>query len=245
MDIEDFINQRTKYPWAETPCLYIVKQMFQGNTAYRCGMAGGSLYTDADRPYNSSNLSGLIGRLNMYKNMWLPMKGKIFAALRIPAKLANVAGTRLGGSLTSPYSINQGNKTLVKIREADFHATLDSRHLRWDKDKKNELFEPKKSVDELIACLRTVESTLDMYIFDENGPKIDNAYRGGNRRKSSNIVTLNKRQTPRTSALGKNYNQATPAVEIRLSKKNVNLLRSEDPSKYELLLNLVEIAKGL
>ena len=83
MDIEEFINEA--HPWALTPCLYIVKQMFRGNTAYRCGMAGGSLYADADRPYNSSStLSGLIGRLNMYKNMWLPMKGKIFAALRIP-----------------------------------------------------------------------------------------------------------------------------------------------------------------
>ena len=244
MDIEKFINEA--HPWALTPCLYIVKQMFRGNTAYRCGMAGGSLYTDADRPYNSSStLSGLSGRLNMYKNMWLPMKGKIFAALRIPAKLANVVGTQLGGSSSTPYSINQGSKTLVKIREADFHATLDSRNLRWDKDRKNELFEPNKSVEELISCLRTVESTLDMYIFDKNGPKIDNAYRGGNRRKSSNIVSLNKRQTPRTSATGKNYNQATPTVEIRLSKKNVNLLRSNDPKKYELLVSLVEIAKSL
>ena len=244
MDIEKFIEKR--HPWAETPCLYIVKQIFEGNVAYRCGMAGGSLYADSDRPYNTGSKSGgLTGRLNMYKNFWLPMKGKIYAAMRIPAKLANVTGTLLGGSLNTQYSINQGNKTLVKIREADFHATLDSRNLRWDKDKKNELFEPKKSVEELIACLRTVESPLNMYIFNSEGPIIDPAYRGGSRRKSSSVVSLQKRQTPRSSALGKDYNQAAPTVEIRLSKKNVALLRSDDPQKYELLLSLVNIVKGL
>ena len=117
-------------------------------------MAGGTLYTDADRPYNAgSKSSGLIGRLNMYKNFWLPMKGKIFAALRIPAKLANVVGTQLGGTSSTPYSINQGSETLVKIREADFHATLDSRNLRWDEDNKNELFKPKNLWRNLLlAC---------------------------------------------------------------------------------------------
>jgi len=39
MDIEVFLKQKPQ--WAYQPCLYIVKQMFEGNNAYRCGLSGG------------------------------------------------------------------------------------------------------------------------------------------------------------------------------------------------------------
>ena len=49
----------------------------------------------------------------------------------------------------------RANFTLVELREMEFHAALDERGLRWQKDKRNELFQPQKSIDELIQALRT------------------------------------------------------------------------------------------
>ena len=35
MDIDTFLQMKPM--WAYEPCLYIVKQMFPGNNAFRCG----------------------------------------------------------------------------------------------------------------------------------------------------------------------------------------------------------------
>ena len=105
MDIEKLISMKPDVFFR--PHLYIVKQMFQGNTAFRCGMAGGSLYKGADRPYGSEaqgNLTGLLSRMTMYQNYWLPLKGTIFAALTIKEQLVSKPDDRLGTCLlyTSP-----------------------------------------------------------------------------------------------------------------------------------------------
>ena len=47
MDIDVFLKQKPQ--WAYQPCLYIVKQMFEGNNAYRCGLSGGLQFKDSDR----------------------------------------------------------------------------------------------------------------------------------------------------------------------------------------------------
>ena len=49
MDIYVFLKQKPQ--WAYQPCLYIVKQMFEGNNAYRCGLSGGLQFKDSDRVY--------------------------------------------------------------------------------------------------------------------------------------------------------------------------------------------------
>jgi hypothetical protein len=236
MEIEAFIEK--KYDWAQSPCLYIVKCMFEGNEAYRCGMAGGSLYNDADQPYNSeTSLKGLYGRMTMYKNYWLPMVGRIFACLRIPAKLAGREDDRFGVDVNgNRYSIDHGSRTLVRLREEEMHREMDRRGLRWNEDKKNELFEPKKTVDELIACMRTIQSPLEMYTFDEGGANLDQRYRGGGRRKKDDTILLSERQTK-----GRKATQDTkaPVLDIRLSRNNIDLLRSNDPKKFNLLLDLV------
>ena len=74
MDIETFLQMRPT--WAYQPCLYIVKQMFPGNNAYRCGAAGTQLFRQADPVYGADrtgSLTGLLGRMTMYKNYWLPL----------------------------------------------------------------------------------------------------------------------------------------------------------------------------
>ena len=42
MDVDTFLQLRPA--WAYEPCLYIVKQMFPGNNAFRCGAAGTQLF---------------------------------------------------------------------------------------------------------------------------------------------------------------------------------------------------------
>ena len=76
MDVDTFLQLRPA--WAYEPCLYIVKQMFPGNNAYRCGAAGTQLFKAADPVYGSDrsgSFTGLLGRMTMYKNYWLPLKG--------------------------------------------------------------------------------------------------------------------------------------------------------------------------
>ena len=80
-----------------------------------------------------------------YMGFWTPLKGTIYAALRIKAQLVAKPDQRLGTDyLGNAININQANQTLVRIRERDFHDVLDSRGLRWDRERKNELFVPGK-----------------------------------------------------------------------------------------------------
>ena len=85
MDLETFIGMRPE--WAQEPCLYIVKQMAMGNNAHRCGASGTHMYRDGDSPYGTPSFTGLLGRMTMYLNYWLPVQGVIYAALRIRKQL--------------------------------------------------------------------------------------------------------------------------------------------------------------
>lgn len=239
MDIEDFIDK--KYKWAQSPCLYIVKQMFNGNTAYRCGSSGTSLFSGMDQAYGTElSQKGLYSRLNMYKNFWLPLKGTIFACLRIPAKLVAKENERVGEDVEGrPYNINNASRTLVRVREKQMHDVMDKRSLRWKdengKTRKNELFEPKKSVDELISCMRTING-LEMYLFNKDGPYLDPAYRGGSRHAKDTTVITEVRALPDRQSTA---DSKAPVLNIRLSKNNIEMLRSDDPQKFALLLTLV------
>ena len=53
MDIDTFLQMRPV--WGYEPCLYIVKQMFPGNNAYRCGAAGTQLFKNADLVYGADS----------------------------------------------------------------------------------------------------------------------------------------------------------------------------------------------
>ena len=113
MDIDTFVQLQPG--WAYEPCLYIVKQMFPGNNAYRCGAAGTQLFKNADLVYGadkSGSFTGLLGRMMMYRNYWLPLKGTLYAALRIRKQLvarqANVSAlTAKESSITSIVAIRR------------------------------------------------------------------------------------------------------------------------------------------
>ena len=238
MDIEQFL--KLKPSWAYQPCLYIVKQMFEGNNAYRCGLSGGLQFKDSDRVYGADkpgSLSGLLSRMSMYMGFWTPLKGTIYACLRIKAQLVAKPDQRLGSDyLGNPININQGNQTLVRIRERDFHDVLDSRGLRWDKERKNELFVPgKKGVIELIAAMRQVKGE-EMYIFSDKGPVEDVFYRGGSERKSMTVInTFQKQMQPREAA----FEARAQSITIKLSQKAIEELKADSPAKFAQLIKLI------
>ena len=239
MDIDVFLKQKPQ--WAYQPCLYIVKQMFEGNNAYRCGLSGGLQFKDSDRVYGADrpgSLSGLLSRMSMYMGFWTPLKGTIYAALRIKAQLVAKPDQRLVTDyLGNAININQTNQTLVRIRERDFHDVLDSRGLRWDKERKNELFVPgRKGVIELIAAMRQVKGE-EMYIFSEDGFVQDAFYRGGSERRGTTVTnTFHKQMQPREAA----FEARAATITIRLTPKAIQELQGESPAKFAQLIRIID-----
>ena len=240
MDIDTFLQMRPL--WAYEPCLYIVKQMFPGNNAFRCGAAGTQLFKNADLVYGvdrSNSLTGLLGRMTMYRNYWLPLKGRLYAALRIRKQLIARPGQRVGvDSFGAQYNIDRGNQTLVLQREAEMHAEMDKRGLRWQKDKKNELFAPRKSVKELIDAMRTIRGE-DMYLFDSETIREDTTYDGG--RDRLELVMTQKRELPPRAAATE---ISAPTITLKLSKKAIEELQLLDPVKLAKLVDIIDAVTG-
>ena len=65
MDIDTFLQ--LKPAWAYEPCLYVVKQMFPGNNAHRCGATGTQLHKDADLVFGADRSGSLTG---LTKGVW-------------------------------------------------------------------------------------------------------------------------------------------------------------------------------
>lgn len=240
MDIDTFLQLRPA--WAYEPCLYIVKQMFVGNNAFRCGAAGTQLFKGADLVYGAEKpgaLTGLLGRMTMYKNYWLPLAGTLYAALRIRKQLVAHPGQRVGGDMFGgQYNIDRGNQTLVLQRESEMHAEMDRRGLRWRGDKKNELFTPHKNVNELIGVMRTIRGE-EMYLFDAETIREDSAYRGG--RERVQLVTTTRRALPLRDAA---VETSAPAITLKLSKRAVEELKAHDPVKLAKLVEIVDAVLG-
>jgi len=239
MDINKFLDLRPS--WGMEPCLYIVLQRFPGNNAHRCGSSGTHLYKDSDQVFGAerAQLTGLLGRMNMYTNFWLPLRGYIFAALRVKRQLVANPQHRTSTDFTGRvYNITKGQHTLVLEREMQFHQELDKRGYRWQKEKRNELFVPgPKGVEELIATLRTIQGE-EMYLFDEDSIIEDHTYRGGRERRGAPVIleTGERQQPPRE---GKDQ---APTIKIKLSREAIEALRSNDPYKHRLLMSIVKAA---
>ena len=237
MDIEQFLQLRPQ--WAMEPCVYIVRQMATENpNAHRCGASGTHLFRDADLPYGSENASttGLLSRLQMYQGFWQPVKGKIFAALRVKrALVAEVDHHRTGEDFRGNiYNIDKGHHTLVLTREREFHSALDARGYRWQADKRNELFVPRRSVQELIATLRTVKGESLYLMFPDGTVVEDEAYRGGSRHMPEAITIQ-----PTAVRQVQDRDARVPSLTIRLSKDSVDQLRATNPNQFAKLMAIV------
>ena len=239
MDINKFLDLRPS--WGMEPCLYIVLQRFPGNNAHRCGSSGTHLYKDSDQVFGAerAQLTGLLGRMNMYTNFWLPLRGYIFAALRVKRQLVANPQHRTNTDFTGRvYNITKGQHTLVLEREMQFHQELDKRGYRWQKEKRNELFVPgNQGVDALISTLRTIQGE-EMYLFDEDTIIEDHTYRGGRERRGAPVILeTGERQQPHRE--GKDQ---TPTIKIKLNREAIEALRSKDPYKHQLLMSIVKAA---
>lgn len=218
MDIAKFLEEMPN--WASNPCLYIVKQDVKDNVAYRCGMAGRKLFAGSDLAYGSEySKTGLNSRINMYIGFWknsTPFTGTIYAALTIRKQL--VAG-------------ENANKTLVQIREKEFHAILDEKNYRLFPNK--ELFVPgRKGVKELINALRQVKGE-QLYLFDSKKWTIDSEYDSSATPLPQPAVlkTQPKRQV---ATEGK-----AKTITIKLSKKAIEELKEGSPKQFKEILALI------
>ena len=236
MDLQDFLNLRPEF--GMEPNLYILKQDCGNNKAYRCGASGTFLHKDADLVYGAerAQVTGLLGRCQMYKNFWLPVKGTIYACLRVKRQLVATNKHRTNvDSEGNTYNITKGNHTLVLAREAEFHAVLDERKLRWVDPRTNErtdseLFET-NDVENLINALRTIIGQ-ELYLFDSKGYTRDAKYRGGKGHQDL-ILTRPKKQQPRTVKDGK-------TLQLKLTKQAIEQLRMGDPELLEKLVDLLQ-----
>ena len=226
-----------KPSWAYEPCLYIIRQTDSIN-AFRCGASGTKAFKDEDRVFGADrpgSLQGLLSRCAMYLGFYEPLVPKIYAALRIRKQLVAKKDQRTGTDFQgNTYNIDKGGQTLVLAREALMHDRMDRRNLRWKPERKNELFVPKKSVDELIAVMRTIPGE-EMYIFGENSIEEDTAYRGGRVRTSDDNVQTNT--TQRTQP-GRELKDNIPSVRLKLSRRAIQELSDHDPETFVELVKL-------
>ena len=235
MELEALLKMKPE--WAYEPCLYIIKQTDMIN-AYRCGLSGSSLHQDIDRVYGSDRsgaLTGLLSRMSMYLGFYTPLVPKIYACLRVKRQLVASQSQRVSTDFAgNVFNVDRGNYTLVRARESLMHDRMDARGLRWKSDKKNELFVPKKSVEELIAVMRTIPGE-EMYLFNEDSIETDDAYRGGRAddrvKGDTQVRTLPFREV--ASEL------KTPSITIKLSKRAIEDLRNGNPKRYESLVDII------
>jgi len=228
------------YDWAQEPHLYCVLQTPQNlaNPAYRCGAAGTQLFKDNDLPFRSSEGSqkGLAGRMTQYNNYWLPNVGRIYACLRIKKQLVALPHQRTAGEDGAIYNVDRGNQTEVLAREAHYHHFLDQKGLRWQKDRNNELFQPKKGPMEIIEALRRVQG-LQLILFDEDDWREDVLYDGGDTKvpKTLKVTETTQRTTPARAS-------ADQSLVIKMSKTGIEQLRAGNPLAYSRLMNLMREA---
>ena len=118
------------------------------------------------------------------------------------------------------------------------HSEMDKRGLRWQKDKKNELFAPRKSVKELIDAMRTIRGE-DMYLFDSETIREDTTYDGG--RDRLELVMTQKRELPPRAAATE---ISAPTITLKLSKKAIEELQLLDPVKLAKLVDIIDAVTG-
>ena len=245
MELAELLKRRPD--WSLSPCLYVITQdqKFHPKIS-RCGASGTRLFQGSDNPYRSDeNQSiGLIGRVQTYYGYHLPISSKIHAALRVRQRLVARVGDRVeGDSEGNSYAVNRNNFTEVLFKEAIFHQRLDAKNYRWMKDRKNELFQPQRSTNELVDVLRTVEG-IEMYMFEPQNIRLDLKYDGGTpiTSQESNEIQMRitePRQTPMRTA---SSTARAPQISLRLSKEAIEALQKDNPTKYALLVEIVRAA---
>ena len=183
MDLTFFIQNKHLIEVAEKPGLYAIMQSHlpRPMQAFRCGLAGSQL-DQAAKAFGSKEAS-FVSRFATYLNYWLPTDGKVYACLtvprnRIPGFAERVLKTEpLEGDNREEYQHLHDSKTLIKLREEQYHRLLTSGsdamlrlglpNTPLDK-RKSEFF--RGPLDKVIKSLKQI-GTGDLYLFSSNNIK--------------------------------------------------------------------------
>ena len=233
MDVETFLL--SDWEGADGPALYIVGQTYLPRDLRdirRCGASGTkNIGRETDGLYRNQ-LSSLNSRLSMYKNFWLPGKATIYAYLTQPKRrptakeAVGLQGTNMDGTI---YNIEPGDQRgVVLVREKLFHKALDDLGLRWDPNRRNELF--KGTLNIMLQAMRSVPG-LKMFLCENNRVFVDDTY--DPQVDEDDIGTIPQRRTTRPPLVIK----ATPQVAARLTPDVINQIvdMTDEDSEVETI----------
>jgi hypothetical protein len=149
--------------------------------AYRCGLAGSQL--DQAAKSLGSKEASFVSRFATYLNYWLPTDAKVYACLtvprtRIPGFAERVLKTeRIEGDNREEYQHLHEMKTLIKLREEQYHQLLTSGSDPMTRlglsdtpleKRRSEFF--RGNLNKVIASLKAI-GTGDLYLFSSNNIK--------------------------------------------------------------------------
>ena len=260
MDFIDFINnQDGRLEMTEKAGLYCVMQsnIPKHLSAFRCGLAGRPI--DSATQFKSTEGS-FKSRFLQYLNYWRPERNaaKVFAVLTVPRKTImgfaeRVMPEQQEGDNREPYQLLHLGKTLIEIRERQYHQLLVKYGMKrlgmsgtQETRKRGEFF--RGSLETCIRALKGI-GTGDLYLFKDNNEveKITLKKRG---------VTINPdqvalRSSPRFSAAEDLIEQMmtdTPTQramaklsQIRLSTPETNIRRSPRLERLEIVMDGSEL----
>ena len=176
--------------------------------------------------------------MRLYWGFWegLDIQGKIHACLTIRRQLvANENDRTATGVDDSIYNVDR-SRTLVLEKEAQLHSLLDAKGLRWDPERKKELFLPTRGVNQLISSMRQIVGET-LYLFDKQEIYEDLTYKGGNKRLKDTFIETNRRTLPERGAA---TTAKLPTITIKLSKTALEQLRGDRPIQFQLLYSLLK-----
>lgn len=179
MDFQTFIAKKDEIEVGLKAGLYCVMQnhLPAEYQAFRCGLAGKPV--DSATQFKSAE-GNFASRFAQYLNYWLPTSAKVFACLTVPRRAQMGFAERVMPPADDrdgrePYARLHLGKTLIQIREAQYHQILMRLGMKRlgmrntpEERKRSEFFKGK-----LQTCIRALREigTGELYIF--HGDSVD------------------------------------------------------------------------
>jgi hypothetical protein len=128
MDFTYFIQNKEKIEVAEKAGLYAVMQSHipKNLQAFRAGLAGRNVDSATQFKSAEGNFSS---RFAQYLQYWMPTDAKVYACLTVPRRsimgfAERVMPEQQEGDNREPYQLLHMGKTLIEIREKQYHQLL-------------------------------------------------------------------------------------------------------------------------
>ena len=176
MDFTYFIQNKEKIEAAQKAGLYAVMQSHipKHLQAYRCGLSGKPVDSATQFKSAEGNFSS---RFGSYLNYYMPTDAKVFACLTVPRRSVQgfsqrVMPDRAEGDNREPYQLLHLGKTLIEIRERQYHQLLVKYGMQRlglpgteESRKRGEFF--RGPLETCINALKGI-GTGDLYLFKDN-----------------------------------------------------------------------------